>query len=108
MNICAEAAFRHLSKNWKTLTAANGQAYEIALDTVFRNLPNNLDPRADLRAATVVAYTSEGEIFNPDNVVHFYFDCHDRFQTFQRQWSQVIYAPPLSVAAKIASIACSQ
>jgi hypothetical protein len=108
MNICAEATFRHLSKNWKTLTAENGQAYEIALDTVFRNLPNNLDSRADLRAATVVAYISEGEVFNPENVVHFYFDCHDRFQTFQRLWSQVIYAPPLSIAAKIASIACSQ
>jgi hypothetical protein len=108
MNTCAEAAFRHLSKNWKTLTAANGQAYEIALDTVFRNLPSNLDPRANLRAATVVAYISEGEIFNPNNVVHFYFDCHEHFQTFQSRWSPVIYAPPLSIAAKIAAVACSQ
>jgi hypothetical protein len=106
MAVCEEAAFRHLSKNWQTITAANGQAYEIALDTVHRNLPNNVDPGADLRAATVVVYISEGEMFNPANVVHFYFDCHDRFQTFQRHWSQVSYAPPLSVAAKITSIAC--
>jgi hypothetical protein len=105
MTTCDEAAFRYLSQNWQTITAANGQAYEIALDTVRRNLPNNVVAGA-LRAATVVVYISEGETFNPANVVHFYFDCHDHVQTFQRHWSQVSYAPPLSVAAKIASIAC--
>ena len=83
MSICDEAAFRQLSRNWQTITAANGQAYEIALDTVGRNLPANVDPPAVLRAATVVVYISEGDVFKPENVVHFYFDCHDQFQTFQ-------------------------
>jgi hypothetical protein len=108
MAMCDEAAFRYLSKNWQTITAANGQAYEIALDTIYRNLPHNTDPRAELRAATVVVYISEGEIFKPNNVVHYYFDCHDHFQTDRPQWSPILYAPPLSVVAKIASIACGQ
>src|SRR5262249_49202505 len=108
MAMCEEAGFRYLSKNWQTITAANGQAYEIALDTAHRNLSNNVDSGANLRGATVVVYVSEGEMFNPANVVHFYFDCHDRFQTFQRRWSKVSYAPPLSVAAKIASFACAE
>jgi hypothetical protein len=100
ISICDEAAFRQLSRNWQTTTAANGQAYEIALDTVMRNLPANVDPPAALRTATVVVYISEGDVFKPENVVHFYFDCQDHFQTFQWQWSQVAYAPPLSIAAK--------
>lgn len=106
MSKCDEAAFRHLSKHWQTITAANGQAYEIALDTVYRNLADNVDSGATLRAATVVVYISEGDTFNPDNVLHFYFDCHDRFQTFSSRWSPTAYAPPLSIAAKISSVAC--
>ncbi|MGH8540540.1 MAG: hypothetical protein ACRETW_08560 [Stenotrophobium sp.] len=82
MSICDEAAFRYLSKNWKTITASNGQAYEIALDTITRPLPANSDGGATLRAASVLVYMPEGSTFNPDNVFHFYFDCHDRFQTF--------------------------
>jgi len=108
MSMCDEAAFRYLSKHWQTITAANGQAYEIALDTVTRNLPANVAPRASLRAATVVVYISEGDTFNPDNVLHFYFDCHDRFQTSSRSlWSPTAYAPPLSIAAKISTVACT-
>lgn len=107
MSKCDEAAFRYVSKHWQTITAANGQAYEIALDTITRNLPNNLDSGATLRAATVVVYISEGDTFNPDNVVHFYFDCHDHFQTYSpMHWSPVMYFPPLSIAAKISSVAC--
>lgn len=106
MSICDETAFRYLSKNWKTITASNGQAYEIALDTIIRPLPDNSDGGATLRAASVLVYVPEGSTFNPDNALHFYFDCHDRFQTFSSYWSPVTYAPPLSVAAKIASIAC--
>ena len=105
---CHEAAFRYKKKNWKTITASNGQAYEIALDTIYRDLPTNTEPRATLRAATVVVYISEGDTFNIDNVVHFYFDCHDRFQTNSRSfWSPSEYAPPLSIAAKISSVACT-
>ena len=107
MSKCDEAAFRYMSKHWQTITAANGQAYEIALDTITRNLPNNLDSGAALRAATVVVYISEGDTFNLDNVVHFYFDCHDHFQTYSpMHWSPVAYFPPLSIAAKISSVAC--
>lgn len=103
---CDEAAFRDMSKNWKTITASNGQAYEIALDTITRPLPANSDGGATLRAASVLVYLSEGDTFNPDNVLHFYFDCHDRFQTFSSRWSPTAYAPPLSIAAKISSVAC--
>jgi hypothetical protein len=106
--LCDEAAFRNLSKNWGNVTASNGQVYEVALDTIHRNLPSNVDPVAILRAATVVVYEHQGEPFDPRNVLNFYFDCHDRFQTFQRGWSPVAYFPPLSVTAKIASIACDQ
>jgi len=106
ISACDEAAFRYLSKNWKTIKASNGQAYEIALDTITRPLPPNSDSGATLRAATAVVYVSEGVTFNPDNVLHFYFDCHDRFQIFSSRWSPVAYAPPLSVAAKISSVAC--
>ena len=108
MASCDEAAFRHLSKNWQSVTASNGQVYEIAIDTIYQNLPPNVDPGATLRAATVVAYESQGRPFNPRNVQHFYFDCQDHFQTLQQGWSPVTYAPPLSVAAKIASIACEK
>jgi hypothetical protein len=104
--VCDEAAFRFLSKNWQTVTAANGQAYEIALDTVARNFPDNFDPAAQLRAASVLVYVYEGELFNPANVIRFYFDCRERFQTLQHDWSPVSYAPPLSVAAKIGSTVC--
>lgn len=106
MSICDEAAFRYLSKNWKTITASNGQAYEIALDTITRPLPANFDGGATLRDASVLVYMTEGSTFNPNNVLTFYFDCHDRFQTFSSRWSQIAYAPPLSIAAKISSIAC--
>lgn len=106
MSICNEAAFRYLSKNWKTITVSNGQAYEVALDTIVRPLPANSDGGATLRAASVLVYMSEGSTFNPDNVLHFYFDCHDRFQTFSSRWSPIAYAPPLSIAATISSIAC--
>lgn len=108
MASCDEAAFRHLSKNWQNVTASNGQVYEIAMDTIYQNLPPNVDPGATLRAATVVVYESQGSLFNPRNVQHFYFDCRDHFQTLQEGWSPVTYAPPLSVAAKIASIACEK
>lgn len=108
MSKCDEAAFRYKKKNWQTITAANGQPYEIALDTIIRPLPTNADPRATLRAATVVVYISEGDTFNLDNVVHFYFDCHDHFQTYSpKHWSPVAYFPPLSIAAKISSAACT-
>lgn len=108
MSKCDEAAFRYGKKHWQTITAANGQAYEIALDTIIRNLPNNLDSGAALRAATVVVYIPQGDTFNLDNVLHFYFDCHDRFQTLSRSfWSPTEYAPPLSIAAKISSVACT-
>ncbi len=106
MSKCNEAAFRYMSKNWKTIKASNGQVYEIALDTITRPLPANSDPRASLRAASVLVYISEGDTFNLDNVLHFYFDCHDRFQTSSSYWSPTTYAPPLSIAAKISSIAC--
>jgi hypothetical protein len=106
MASCDEAAFRALSKKWQNLTASNGQVYEVALDTISRDLPSNVDPGETLRAATVMVYESQGETFNPNNVFTFYFDCHDHFQTFQRDWSPVAYFPPLSVTAKIASIAC--
>jgi hypothetical protein len=108
MASCEEAAFRNLSKNWRNVTASNGQVYEVALDTIYRNLPSNMDSGATLRAATVIVYESQGEPFNPNNVRHFYFDCHDHFQTFQQEWSPVAYFPPLSVVAKIASIACDE
>ena len=109
MSICNEAAFRYMSKNWKIITATNGQAYEIALDTIQRNLPDDVNPSATLRAATVVVYISEGEVFNPNNVVSFYFDCHERYQTNSRSlWSPSEYAPPLSIAANISSIACNK
>jgi len=109
MSKCDEAAFRHLSKHWKTIKAVNGQTYEVALDTVQRDLPSNVDPRAKLRAATVVVYVSEGDTFDIDNVVRFYFDCHDRYQTSSRSvWSSSEYAPPLSIAAKISLVACTQ
>lgn len=108
MSKCDEAAFRYLSKNWKTIIAANGQPYEIAIDTITRNLPDNVDSGATLRAATVVVYIPEGDIFNPNNVLHFYFDCLDRFQILSSFWSPTAYAPPLSIAAKISSIACKQ
>lgn len=104
---CDEAAFRYLSKNWKTITESNGQAYEIALDTITRPLPTNSDGGATLRAASVLVYVSEGETFNSHNVLHFYFDCHDRYQTFSSRWSLTAYAPPLSIAAKISSVACT-
>jgi len=107
MSMCDEAAFRYLSKHWTTITATNGQAFEIALDTITRPLPANSDGGATLRAASVVVYISEGDTFNPNNVLHYYFDCHDRFQTFSNGWSPVSYAPPLSIAAKISSVACS-
>jgi hypothetical protein len=110
MSMCDEAAFRYLSKNWKTITASNGQAYEVALDTIVRPLPDNSDPRATLRSASVLVYMSEGSTFNHDNVLHFYFDCHDRFQTHSSgsysSWSPTAYAPPLSIAAKISFLAC--
>jgi hypothetical protein len=111
MAACDEAAVRwhiqHLSKNWQTITAANGQTYEIALDTIIRDLPANLDPRADLRGAMVIVHVYEGETLRLESMVSFYFDCHDRFQTVQNNyWSPVTYAPPLSIAAKIAAIAC--
>jgi hypothetical protein len=105
---CEEAAFRNLSKNWRDVTASNGQVYEVALDTIYRNLPSNMDSGATLRAVTVIVYESQGELFNPNNVRHFYFDCRDHFQTFQQEWSPVAYFPPLSVVAKIASIACDK
>jgi uncharacterized protein len=108
MASCDEAAFRYLSKNWQNVTASNGQVYEIAMDTIYDNLPPNVDPAATLRAATVVVYESKGKLFNARNVQQFYFDCRDHFQTFQQGWSPVTYAPPLSVAAKIASIACEK
>lgn len=108
MASCEEAAFRNLSKNWRNVTASNGQGYEVALDTIYRNLPSNMDSGATLRAATVIVYESQGELFNPNNVRHFYFDCHDHFQTFQQGWSPVAYFPPLSVVAEIASIACDK
>jgi hypothetical protein len=104
--ICAEAAFRYLSKDWQTVTAANGQAYEIAVDTINRNFPANVDPAAKLRAASVMVYVREGSIFNTENVVRFYFDCHEHYQTFRRNWSEIAYYPPSSVAAKIASVVC--
>lgn len=108
MASCDEAAFRNLSKNWRNVTASNGQVYEVALDTIYHDLPSNVDPAATLRAATAVVYEHQGEPFNPRNVLHFYFDCHDHFQTFQQEWSPVAYFPPLSVAAKIASLACDK
>lgn len=104
---CDEAAFRSLSKDWQNVTASNGQVYDVALDTISRNLPRNVNPGATLRAAMVIVYESQGEPFNPNNVFTFYFDCHDHFQTFQQAWSPVAYFPPLSVTAKIASIACN-
>jgi hypothetical protein len=106
-SMCDEAAFRYLSKNWKTITASNGQEYEIALDTIVRPLPDNEDAGATLRAAEVVVYVAEGETFNPSNVFHFYFDCQGRFQTFSSFWTEPAYAPRLSVAAQISSIACT-
>jgi hypothetical protein len=107
MASCEEAAFRNLSKNWRDVTASNGQVYEVALDTIYRNLPGNMDSGASLRAATVIVYEPQGQPFDPTNVRHFYFDCHDHFQTFQKEWSSVSYFPPLSVVAEIASIACN-
>lgn len=106
MSICDEAAFRHLSKNWKTITASNGQAYEIALDTITSPLPPNSDAGAKLRGAMVLVYIYEGITFNSENVLRFYFDCHDRFQTFTSDWSSVEYMPPFSVVAEISSLAC--
>jgi hypothetical protein len=106
MASCNEAAFRSLSKNWKNVTASNGQVYEVALDTISRNLPSNINPGATLRAATVMVYESQGEPFNPNNVFTFYFDCHDHFQIFQQDFSPVTYFPPQSISAKISSIAC--
>ena len=101
-----EAAFRELSKTWRTVTVSNGQVYEIAMDTIHHNLPPKVDPAAILRAATVYAYGPRGGLFNSDNVMHFYFDCHGHVQTFQQDWSPVTNISPLSVAAKIAPIAC--
>ncbi len=106
MASCDEAAFRALSKNWQNVTASNGQVYEVALDTISRNLPSNVNAGATLRAAMVVVYKRQGEPFNSTNVFTFYFDCRDHFQTFQRGWSPVTYFPPLSVTAEISSIAC--
>ena len=106
MSMCDEAAFRYMSKNWKTITASNGQTFEIALDTITRPLPDDYGGGATLRAASVFVYISEGDTFNPANVFDFYFDCHDRFQTFSSRWSPTTYAPPLSIAAKISSVAC--
>ncbi len=107
-SVCNEAAFRYLSKRWETVTASNGQAFEIALDTATGPLPTNVDPRATLRAASVTVYVSEGKTFNPENVLRYYFDCIDRFQTSARSgMSQPAFAPPLSVAGRISSIACA-
>jgi Surface-adhesin protein E len=101
-----EAAFRNLSKNWRNVTASNGQVYEIAMDTIDHNLPNNVEPVATLRAATVVVYGPQEKPFNANNVQHLYFDCRGHFQTFQQDWSPVADIPALSVAAEVASIAC--
>ncbi len=100
-----EAAFRNLSKNWLNVTASNGKVYEVAMDTISRN-PSDIWPAATLRAATVYVYGPQEKPFNPKNVQRFFFDCHDHFQTFQQDWSPVAYVPPLSVAAKVASIVC--
>lgn len=104
---CDESAFRYLSKNWKTVTTSNGAEYQIALDTIVRPLKADEDGGATLRAASVVVYVVEGSTFNPRNVYHFYFDCHGEFQTFSSHWSQPQFAPRLSVAAQISSIACA-
>ena len=105
---CDEAAFRFLSKNWTTVTAANGQAFQIALDTVVHPIPVDLDPAAKLRGAMVKVYAPEGDDFDAGNVMTFYFDCHDKVQTFTSRWSPVTYAPPMSVAAQISRVACKQ
>ncbi len=105
---CDEVAFRSTSKNWQNVTASNGQVYEVALDTISRNPASNVNPGATLRAAMVMVYESQGEPFNPNNVFTFYFDCHSHYQVFQEGWSPVSYAPPLSVAGRIASIACNK
>ncbi len=103
--ICNEVAFRSTSKNWENVKASNGQVYEVALDTINHNLSGL---RTNLLAASVQVYENQGEPFNLNNVITFYFDCHDHFQTFQEGWSPVSYAPPLSVVGRIASIACNK
>jgi hypothetical protein len=103
---CDEVAFRSISKNWKNVVADNGQVYEVALGTINHNLSSDL--RTNLLAASVTVYENQGKPFNPKNVITFYFDCHDHFQVFQGDWFPVSYAPPLSVAGRIASIACNK
>jgi hypothetical protein len=100
-----EAAFRNLSKNWRNVTASDGQVYEVAMDTISRK-PSDMWPPAVLRAATAYVYGPLKEPFNSSDVQRFFFDCHNHFQTFKQDWSPVADILPQSVAAKVASIAC--
>ena len=83
--------------NWQKIEADNGAVYDIDLNSIMRY--NGM--------AEAMVYVVEGQYFNPMNLKQLFFDCRGHFMELtDAGLSPQIYAPPRSVAAQLATIAC--
>lgn len=91
---------RFVKAEWRTIEADNGAVTAVDMKSLVRNDLNH--------SAYVVAYVVEGDFFDPGNLRGFQFDCQGHFTILSAAgMSPLAYAPPRSVAAQIAALACA-
>jgi TPR repeat protein len=89
---------------WQTIEADNGAVYALDLKSIVQ-MANGLGATSGV---TVGVYVVEGELFDPNGLRSFIFDCAGHFQIFSGAgFSPMRYAPPRSIAAKIGILACA-
>ncbi len=88
---------------WRMIEADNGAIYRIDLAAVGRFGANGADVLVYLDAGDGADFPGLG--YNPNNLTRLYFDCRGHFAD---AWNPMIwqYAPPRSVAGRIAALVC--
>jgi len=85
---------------WQTIEADYGAVYAVDLKSIVQDAKGG--------GATVGAYVVEGELFDPNGLRSFIFDCAGHFQIFSGAgFSPMRYAPARSIAAQIGILACT-
>jgi hypothetical protein len=91
---------RFVAANWRTFEADNGAVTAVDLKSIAH--------LAYGHGAYVVAYVVEGDLFDPNNLRGFTFDCQGHFSVLSAAGSSpTSYAPPRSVAAQVGALACA-
>lgn len=85
-------------EDWHVIEADNGARFGIEMNSITH------DPSGSASAAI---YAIEGTRFNPHNLRRIVFDCTEGYYMDTGIGGRVHYAPPRSVIARLAEIACA-